>query len=561
MRKQFRLWVAVWLAMFFLASGHFKDVRRGIQAVGDSWLAGWYGALVLVIFLGTAAAAMMFLNITGKKSWPPERIYPFAGIFLGVLYLFVLPPLSAPDEISHYIGSYQLSNRMMGKAAVNDKGYVLIRGNDWFLEDIYGNYPYEEGEDHVWTVPEGLEDDREWTVLGQELREETYRMIYKTGMKGEETPQEEKLRQAGAADAFQETAASIHQPVVTTPVAYIPQALGITLARILHLNSIWLAYLGRLFNLVFFVAITWAAMRRLPLGKEVLFGVALLPMTLHLSASFSYDAMIMGCLFYFTAICLDLAYAKDRAGWKDIIILAILMAAAGPCKMIYGVMMGLCLLIPVKKFGGWKNWVLSAAAVAGAWAAVMVLVNSRLITNLAAEPEPVVAWAEEAGYSLTFLIHNPGKLIRMFYQTILWQADIYHQTMIGSYLGNMDRGLDVPYILVVFFTFCLMVLALKKPGERQVITGGRRVWVFTVCAGCVAAALGSMLLAWTPVSSQVINGIQGRYFLPFLPVFLMACKNDWLILTKDRNRSILYLMFCANGYILFRLFSVVCMRV
>lgn len=93
---------------------------------------------------------------------------------------------------------------------------------------------------------------------------------------------------------------------------------------------------------------TWLAMKRLPFGKEVLFGTALLPMTLHLSSSFSYDAMIMGCMFYFTAVCLDLAYEKERAEWKDVAVLSLVMAAAGPCKMVYAVMMGLCLLIPVK---------------------------------------------------------------------------------------------------------------------------------------------------------------------------------------------------------------------
>ena len=44
--------------------------------------------------------------------------------------------------------------------------------------------------------------------------------------------------------------------------------------------------------------------------------------------------------------CLDLAYEKERAEWKDVAVLSLVMAAAGPCKMVYAVMMGLCLLIP-----------------------------------------------------------------------------------------------------------------------------------------------------------------------------------------------------------------------
>lgn len=560
MKRLVRSWLPVWIVMALLELVHLKDVSFGVAATGDHWLVRWYLVLVLVIFLGTAILGILFLHLPGQRKWKLEQIYPAAGLFLGILYLLVLPPLSAPDEISHYVGAYQLSNRMMGKPAADEYGKALLRGIDWFLEDVYGDYQYEKGEGGVWKITGVQGEKKGGTVLGQELREETYRMIYKTVLKGEKTPQEEDFDQRGIANAYTETVTSSHQSVVTTPVAYLPQALGISLARILHLNSIWLAYMGRLFNLLFFVAITTLAMRRLPFGKEVLFGTAILPMTLHLSASFSYDVMIMGCFFYFTAVCLDLAYGKEKAEGKDVVVLALLMAAAGPCKMIYGVLMGLCLLIPVKKFGGWKKWLLAAVIVAGAWVAAMIVINSRLIADFATASDQVVGWADEEGYSFAFLLHNPGKIFKMFYQTILWQTETYHLTMIGAYLGNIDQGLDVPYVLVVFFTFGLIALALRKPGESLTITGGQRVWIFVVCGACVAAAFGSMLLAWTPVSSRVISGVQGRYFLPFLPVFLMACKNDWLILTKDRNRSILYLMLCANGYVLYRLFGLVCMR-
>jgi len=283
-------------------------------------------------------------------------------------------------------------------------------------------------------------------------------------------------------------------------------------------------------------------------------------MTLHLSASFSYDVMILGCFFYFTAVCLDLAYAKEKVEIRDIAVLMALIAVAGPCKMIYGVMMGLCLLIPVRKFGGWPRWGAAALAVAGAWILAMILINSSVLINVVGAKDPVVAWAGEAGYSVGYLLHNPKQFIQIMYNTVLWAAEAYHLTMVGTYLGSLDPVLDVPYLPVMVFTACLVGLALKKPKEDIRITGGRRAWTLAVCAGCVLAALVSMLIAWTPVGSLVISGVQGRYFLPFLPVFLMACKNDGLILTKDINRSILYLMFCVNGYVLFRLFSIVAMR-
>lgn len=557
MKDRQKGWIGAAIVILALGLWHMQGVRSGAAATGDTWLVSWYLVLLAVVITGVVGAGLLFSRTFKGNELKLVQLYPAVGLFLGILYLLVLPPLSAPDEISHYISAYQLSSRMLGREANYYTGHVLVRAEDWFLEDVDGNYPLEVDENGIWRSQGRTEQGSDTHVLGQTLNEETYKTIYQIGIKGSSTAIQQRFPEM---DLDSQLAVSPYPPVTTTPLAYVPQAIGISLARLFHMNSLWLAYLGRLFNLLFFVGMTTLAMRRMPFGKEVLFGVALLPMTLHLSSSFSYDVMIMGCLFYFTAVCLDLAYSREKVGIADVVTLMALMAAAGPCKMVYAPMMGLCLLIPVKKFGGWMKWGVSAAAVGGSWAAAMLMINRQTIVDYATVTEQVVPWAEEAGYSLTYLIHNPGRALQIFYNTVLWQAEHYHLTMIGSKLGNLDEVLDVPYVAVVLLTGCLVMLALRKPGENLVVKGGQRVWVLIVCAACAGVTMLSMLIAWTPLSSPVINGVQGRYFLPFLPVLLAACKNDWLVLTKARNRSILYLMFCVNGYVLLRLFSTVSMR-
>ncbi|MCI8982688.1 MAG: DUF2142 domain-containing protein [Hungatella sp.] len=556
-----------------LAAGvwHYFDVRAGALESGDTWLTGTYLWLLAAVVLGLVGLGYGFTygppelggrTETGRKAssgrkgklkagpWSLEYGYLCAGLFLGTLYLLVLPPLSAPDEVSHYVTAYQLSSRMLGRPSNADTGHVLSRAQDMWLQDVGDDYEYEAGEDgYLRPVAETTENA--WP-LGQTLTEDTYKVIRQQGLGGRRWP--------SAADNGDQLMVSVYPPVVTTAAAYIPQALGISIARVLNLNSICLVYLGRFLNLLFFVAMTFLSIKRLPFGKEVMMGAALLPMTIHLSASFSYDVMIMGCVFYLTAICLDLAYEKDRVRLVDVAVLALLMAAAGPCKMVYGVLMGLCLLIPVKKFGGWKRWAAAAAGVAAAWGVSMAMVNGQTIVSYAVRTEGDVPWAQEAGYSLTLLLHEPMRLARMFYQTFLWQAEQYHLSMIGAWLGNLDDVLDVPYIAVLLFTGCLLCLAAKKPGESIRFPFGARVWVWVLCGGCAGVILLSMLIAWTPLSSPVISGVQGRYFLPFLPVLLMSLKNDFIILTKNGNRSILYLMCCANGYVLTRLYAIVSMR-
>lgn len=540
------------VALFVLY--HLQDVRAGAGATGDGWLVFWYLVLSAAALAGIAVLGWCLTSGDKAFALPIERIYPFAGLIFGFLCLFILPPLSAPDEISHYVSAYQLSSRLIGAQATDRYGRVLLRPQDVWVEDLDASHVYEMGEDGTWKADVSVSGENR--VIAQPLEEGSYRQLHDILKNG--VPESLSHTELGETSAD-----SLFPPVTTTPLAYLPSAIGIALARIFHFGTLPLLYLGRFFNLIFFVAMTTLAMRRMPFGKEVLFGTALLPMTIHLSASYSYDVMIMGCFFLFTAVSLDLAYEKERVRVLDVVLLAVLMAVAGPCKMVYAPMMGFCLLIPAAKFGDWKRWLLSAMAVGGAFALAMFLVNRQVLTSyaVATEADSFVEWASEPGYTLTLLIHQPQRLFQIFYQTVLWQAQQYHLTMIGASLGNLDPVLDVPYVVVVTLSLCLLGLAFRKPGESLKISGGQRVWIGVVCAGCAGLVLLSMLIAWTPLSARVINGVQGRYFLPFLPVLLLALKNNTVVLTKNPNRSILYLMCCLDAYALIRLYSVVSMRV
>lgn len=92
-----------------------------------------------------------------------------------------------------------------------------------------------------------------------------------------------------------------HAPMDVSLHAYLPQALGITLGRLLSLGQVLTIYLGRLCNLAFFVLCGWLAVRLAPFGKMAFFGAALLPMTLELVSSLSYDGFAISLGFLCTA--------------------------------------------------------------------------------------------------------------------------------------------------------------------------------------------------------------------------------------------------------------------
>lgn len=528
--KKLWLWFGLLLAVFAAALRHLEDVRDGAVESGDYWLITDYRNLFIGVLIVLAAAGWcMFLS----KRWNLEKTFAVCILGLGFLYMCVLPPLSAPDEVGHYITAYKLSNQMMGKTATEEHGLVYIRREDAFIEDLYN------------AIEHGEDDPNKRVVLGQTVTEDTYRQFHDRSLAG--------ITAEG-------TEVSNIWTVRTTPLAYVPQALGFTIARLLSLSGIGLLFMGRFMNLLFYVGVTYLAMRKIPFCREVLFGVSLLPMTLHLVSSLSYDVMILALAGYFTAYTLHLAYEKERVSVKDVAVLAVVAMILVPCKIVYGTLLGLCFLIPVKKFGGWKRYLLSALAVAAVTAASVYLVNSQVIATYTAESSSFVEWAEEPGYTFSQVLTNQKLVLNMIYNTIVWQSEHYFVTMLGGALGNLDQVLDVPFALLLALGSCLLGLSFRKPGENLYFSRRQKLWVSVLILGCVVAVLLSMMVTYTPLTSKIISGVQGRYFLPILPLLLIILKNNRVVLTGNYDKTLLYLMCCANGYVLLRLFGIVSMR-
>ena len=106
---------------------------------------------------------------------------------LGILYLFVLPPLSAPDEISHYVSAYRLSSQMTGQPQRDRYGRVLLRAQDAWVEDLDGDFVYEPDEDGNLQV---TAESREQAVkLGETLEESTYELFHTLGLNGQYAPE------------------------------------------------------------------------------------------------------------------------------------------------------------------------------------------------------------------------------------------------------------------------------------------------------------------------------------------------------------------------------------
>jgi len=132
------------------------------------------------------------------------------------------------------------------------------------------------------------------------------------------------------------------------------------------------------------------------------------------------------------------------------------------------------------------------------------------------------AMSDQAGWILSQPLEIPGLLAR----TLAVQGEFWLTSFLGSF-GALDTDLPRPLILLLWglLLLALAVDALEGPGLL-----GWPVRVAVLAAG-VAAFVGTLLalyVIWTShipgggIGASLIQGVQGRYFIPVAPLVLVA---------------------------------------
>lgn len=535
-------------------------VNLGVSHTSDYFLKKSYiilsvAALLLILVSG------IYLNIT---KFSIVKIYPVVMLIFGLGYMYVFPAMSAPDEIAHFISAYKISNKMLGKQATVKDGHVIIRAQDLWIEDVDGEYTFDKGksEEEKVLIPE---EGSHGKIISSKLEETSYKVFYG---KGDSRNNNTYISFSGQ---NYEKAQSLHAPVNTIPSVYFLPATGITVARIMVLNSIYLVLFGRMANLILFILFGTLGIYFLPKFKEFIFLVSLLPTTIELAASYSYDAVMISSMIFFVSYVFFLAHEKEEFDIKDLVIISLIAGLVLPCKMVYFPMLLMLFSIPLYKFkfrgkvdGKIKKeniafFLTSAVVVLLSWVFAMYLVNRSTVVGYSTSNTSSLEWAGEESYTIGYLLHNKLKAVKLFYNTLLLQLEYYHKTMFGAYLGHADDVVGIPYIGFLVLNIGMIFSVFGEAKEKQLLVKERvltGISIFFV----IFLVLLSMLIAWTPISSEFIEGVSGRYFIPVLLPLLMICRNNKIAIKDETKRNIIFLFILINAISLLKIFSTVCIR-
>ena len=338
--------------------------------------------------------------------------------------------------------------------------------------------------------------------------------------------------------------------------AYGAMALAMKLSMLLGLSWPLVIMAARAANLLMYIILMYIAIRKVPVGKLLLFVIGLFPQNIFMACTFSYDPFVTGCLFCGMAFMLSAFLGSsekeirpgvitDRSLVKDYALSAFFMFLGCLPKAVYApLLLMLCapavqaLIDRLRKKRdegpGISVFLLSALVFA-------ILVASFILPTVIAPSETgdlrggATSEVSQVGYILSDPLGYAGLLIG---QMISWIPQCFIGPDCTTFMGGIVsgttgfRGFWIPYFLLILGS-CLEPL---MRGMRYRMKAMEKLWILLMILGSSVLIWTSMYVAFTEPGADSIAGVQGRYFIPLMfPLYLVL--SSLLLPLNERIRS------------------------
>ena len=220
--------------------------------------------LLIIVFLGILCIVYYFMHNSDKE------LYKVAFVIIlcfGIVTSFIVPICDVSDETEH-----------LARTELTSRGIIIPH---WTGEDLGVDRAYNISSSHmnaIYNKGAGFESIEALNYLTNSLGKTVYNTPNDT-LKIDYTP-------TIIVSAFEQN------PFY----GYLPQAIGMDLAKLLDMNVIWMLWLGRIFNLIMYAGLISLAIKKTPVLKMPMLAVACIPISIYQAASLSIDSMIIGSL-------------------------------------------------------------------------------------------------------------------------------------------------------------------------------------------------------------------------------------------------------------------------
>lgn len=401
---------------------------------------------------------------TPRREWPFILLW-LAGTVLAVVAAVRTPPFVNPDEGAHYLRSYEVAH-----------GHWL-------------NLPGRVGID----LP-----CAEYRIAGVQYAPMAYY-----------TPVDDRL----AADPVGCRARSVNSAGMYSPVPYVFSAVGMRLAEAAGSTVENRLRAGRAANALASSLLCLIALLAIRHHRAPLAVLAVMPMTFWLRASLSADALTITLALCFLCYVIWMGENTRPVRGRHLWGLLAMAALLGSTKVIYGLVCFSSLALadlsqPV------RSRLIGLVRLMAPGIVSLLVARSWLAWSA---PELVyLGHGAQPAAQVAFINANPLQFLEALWGTLFGEL---HWHTYNFFLPRPWLPEDVGENLVLPLAALLGVTAVAM---EPLFVGWRRLGLALLGILGFIGAMTPLYLTYTPVGHVAIFGVQGRYFIPFVMLLVMA---------------------------------------
>lgn len=438
----------------------------------------------------------------------PRYFFLIFAVLFGLPMLLFRPVYNVPDFGSHFLRAYSISQGDLFPLKVDNTKVFVSQGG---ITKDNKSYTQVGG-----VVP------RDAAVLSQ--------AVFSLDEGGKDPNLISAKNQFGLYDKIRDyspTQVQYNTTAVYVPFSYLPQAFALGLGNLLGLSLFWGVFLASLVNFLLWLYLVQKSIMTTPVGKWVMVVLALLPMTLFLAPSLSPDGLLMGVIFMFFAYLMKAIKSAKKLDMKDIIPLVILSFVLAGMKQTYFVLV-FATLVLFHKFRTRREAILAITACVIP-ALLLVLIWSLFIKHLNFTIAP---WSEPT-HQLHYLLSQPLSFIKQSINTVLYNFD----WVLWSFFGVLGWLTTPIPLLAVGMLVGSMFIAFSVDDNKIMPSKYQKSILALTLLSTSALIVMTLYVYWTAPGSKIIDGIQGRYFIP-LVVFVVPLVMGYRLKESSKKRAI-----------------------
>lgn len=415
------------------------------------------------------------------------KVYVILAVFLGVAYSVLIPMNRIPDEHAHirYIEQYT--------------------GMEGFLTQYY----------EVVRECKGLARGKQNT---EKIDLEAYKELYHKPLDKEQIVFKGK--------------------VSWKIVQYLPSAPGLFLGILLNLPVIWCLQLGEWTALIFMILTGLLALKLMPVKKELLCALLLMPINVQQCASFNYDASMLPACYLIIVYFIHLKYEKYKITWKSLLYFLIMLIPVMLVKPVHVVLLMICLTLAYSQIDlrigkinladlCKKHFIIAGILFMVAFVGGLYVIRNNIYVLILR--------------SCLYEFHQGWSIIRDTLK-LLWR--FYLDSMVGQF-GLMETDIPGWYLWFTFLT--IFVLGQVASEKLKLRVWDRFVFIATAIGSVLFILIAMILCSFVEIDLYPVTlaqcreflykvglslGVQGRYFFPAFMCLSIGCTD--LIKVKKR---------------------------